>query len=88
MNVIEPGTKGYRNLSGSVDFVGTLALDPANWVTLGAASVAKGARSIKFLDEAQKAKQIADGCNVNEIKFIDKIRENKGFFEKIFNFFG
>ena len=48
MNVIEPGTKGYRNLSGSVDFVGTLALDPANWVTLGAASVAKGARSIKF----------------------------------------
>jgi hypothetical protein len=60
MNVIEPGTKGYRNLSGSVDFVGTLALDPANWVTLGAASVAKGARSIKFLDEAQKAQQIAE----------------------------
>lgn len=60
LNIVEPGTKGYRNLSGSVDFVGTLALDPANWITAGGAALAKGARSIKFLDEAQKAKQIAE----------------------------
>jgi len=59
MNVIEPGSKGYRNLSGSVDFVGAIALDPANWFLAGAGSVAKGAKSIKYLDEAQKAKQIA-----------------------------
>ena len=37
-------------------------------------------------DLFKKAKQITDGCNENEIKLIDKIRENKGFFEKIFNF--
>ena len=42
MNVIEPGTKGYRNMSGSVDFVGTLALDPANWFLFGAGAAAKG----------------------------------------------
>ena len=41
----------------------------------------------KNLNFFQKAKRIADGCNDNEIKFIDKMRENKGFFEKIFNFF-
>ncbi len=35
----------------------------------------------------EKAKKITDGCNVNEVKFIDKINENKGFFEKIFSFF-
>ena len=35
----------------------------------------------------EKAKKIADGCNDNEVKFINKINENKGFFEKIFNFF-
>ena len=42
----------------------------------------------KDLNLFQKAKRIADGCNENEIKFTDKMRENKGFFEKIFNFFG
>ena len=41
----------------------------------------------KDLNIFQKAKLIADGCNENEIKFVDQMRENKGFFEKIFNFF-
>tara|TARA_Y100001958_G_scaffold158054_1_gene154859 strand:- start:522 stop:1226 length:705 start_codon:yes stop_codon:yes gene_type:complete len=41
----------------------------------------------KDLNLFQKTKQIVDGCNGNEVKFTDKIRENRGFFEKIFNFF-
>tara|TARA_R100000008_G_scaffold565_1_gene510 strand:- start:3031 stop:8121 length:5091 start_codon:yes stop_codon:yes gene_type:complete len=59
MDVIEPGTKGYRNMSGSVDFVGTLALDPANWLLFGAGAAAKGAKTIKYVSEAQKAQSIA-----------------------------
>ena len=42
----------------------------------------------KNLNLFEKAKLIADGCNENEIKLIDKIKENKGFFEKIFNILG
>ena len=60
MDIVEPGTKGYRNISGSVDFVGTLALDPANWLLFGAGAAAKGAKSIKYLDEAAKAKAISE----------------------------
>jgi len=60
MDVIEPGSNGYRNISGAADFVGTLALDPANWIAIGAGSLAKGAKSIKYADEVQKAQQIAE----------------------------
>ena len=59
MDVIEPGSNGYRNVSGAADFVGTLALDPANWIALGAGAISKSAKSIKYLDEVQKAEQIA-----------------------------
>jgi hypothetical protein len=45
MDVIEPGSNGYRNVSGAADFVGTLALDPANWIALGAGSLSKSAKS-------------------------------------------
>jgi hypothetical protein len=31
--------------------------------------------------------RITQGCNPNEIRFSNKIRENQGFFEKFFNFF-
>ena len=62
MDIIEPGTTGYRNVSGSVDFVGTLALDPANWLLFGAGAAAKSAKSIKYVTEAQKAQSIAGGA--------------------------
>tara|TARA_B100000989_G_scaffold201499_1_gene152441 strand:- start:10982 stop:11686 length:705 start_codon:yes stop_codon:yes gene_type:complete len=38
----------------------------------------------KIFDMAEK---IIDGCNENEIIFIDKTTKNKGFFEKFFNLF-
>ena len=34
-----------------------------------------------------KAKKITEGCNPNEIEFLNKIRKKQGFFEKFFNFF-
>lgn len=37
-----------------------------------------------LFDMAQK---IVDGCNENEIKFVNKSQKNKGFFEKFFNLF-
>ena len=33
------------------------------------------------------AKKIINGHNPNEVVLIDKIKKNKGFFEKFFNFF-
>jgi len=60
MDVVEPGSRAYRNLSGAVDVVGAIALDPANWLLAGAGAVNKAAKSIKYVDEVQKAKQIAE----------------------------
>tara|TARA_R100000234_G_scaffold62522_1_gene37924 strand:+ start:2026 stop:7125 length:5100 start_codon:yes stop_codon:yes gene_type:complete len=60
MDVIEPGSRAYRNLSGSVDLVGAVVADPANWLLAGAGVLNKTAKSIKYVDEAQKAKQIAE----------------------------
>ena len=34
-----------------------------------------------------KAKKITEGCNPNEIEFLNKIKKKQGFFEKFFNFF-
>ena len=34
-----------------------------------------------------KAKKVIDGINENEVKLEKKVQKNKGFFEKIFNFF-
>ena len=34
-----------------------------------------------------KTMRITEGCNANEVRFSNKIRENQGFFEKFFNFF-
>ena len=33
------------------------------------------------------AKKITEGCNPNEIEFLNKIQKKQGFFEKFFNFF-
>ena len=33
------------------------------------------------------AKKITNGYNPNEVKLVDKTKENRGFFEKFFNFF-
>ena len=33
------------------------------------------------------SKKLIDGCNENEIQFVTKTEENKGFFEKFFNLF-
>ena len=33
------------------------------------------------------AKKIVNGYNPNEVKLVNKTKENKGFFEKFFNFF-
>ena len=54
MDVLEPGSNGYSNITGAADFVGTLALDPANWIALGAGAAAKSAKSIKYIDEQAK----------------------------------
>ena len=35
----------------------------------------------------QSAKKLIDGCNENEIQFVTKNEENKGFFEKFFDLF-
>jgi hypothetical protein len=35
----------------------------------------------------ESSKKLIDGCNKNEVQFIFKTRENKGFFEKFFDFF-
>ena len=35
----------------------------------------------------QSAKKLIDGCNENEIQFVTKTEQNKGFFEKFFDLF-
>ena len=35
----------------------------------------------------QSSKKLIDGCNENEIQFVTKTEENKGFFEKFFDLF-
>ena len=35
----------------------------------------------------EQSDQIIRGCNRNEAKIVNKTIENKGFFEKLFNFF-
>ncbi len=38
-------------------------------------------------DLFKKVMKITEGCNPNEVKFVNKIKKNKGFFEKFFNVF-
>ena len=38
-------------------------------------------------DLHRKAWEITEGCNPNEVKFYNKSHDNKGLFEKFFNFF-
>ncbi len=40
-----------------------------------------------ILIENKMTKKIINGHNPNEVKLVNKTRENKGFFEKFFNFF-
>ena len=39
------------------------------------------------VDIFAKAKKITDGFNQNEVVLVNKTEQNKGFFEKFFNFF-
>jgi len=39
------------------------------------------------LDFFQSMSKIIDGANINEVKLVQKIPKNKGFFEKFFDFF-
>ena len=39
------------------------------------------------LDFFQSMSKIIDGSNTNEVKLVQKISKNKGFFEKFFDFF-
>ena len=41
----------------------------------------------KDIDIFNKASQIIDGCNLNEVKIINKIPTKGGFFERFFNIF-
>tara|TARA_B100000900_G_scaffold144587_1_gene122571 strand:- start:130 stop:834 length:705 start_codon:yes stop_codon:yes gene_type:complete len=41
----------------------------------------------KDIDIFNRASQIIDGCNLNEVKIIDKIPKKSGFFERFFNIF-
>ena len=38
-------------------------------------------------DIFSKTKYIIEGSNINEVKLLEKINKNKGFFEKFFNLF-
>ena len=38
-------------------------------------------------DIFEMSRKIINGCNPNEVGLVDKIKQNKGFFEKFFNFF-
>ncbi len=51
------------------------------------ASYVEGYSKKKNLDFFQSMSKIIDGNNLNEVKLVQKISKNKGFFEKFFDFF-
>ena len=42
---------------------------------------------IKNINIFEKSEKIIEGCNKNEVRFIEKVSKSKGFFVKFFDFF-
>ena len=51
------------------------------------ANYVKGFDTVSDKDIFIKARNVIEGLNVNEVKLLQKMTKNKGFFEKFFNLF-